>query len=156
MKRQLAGILFFAAVTIFGAELPAGVPKGSTEIGQGRYRFVDKDNKAWIYRMTPFGVQRSPEDAAKADTADKPSSSGEQAKSAQNDQPRTDTPFGKSSEPAAGMPATTVTEAGDSIRFERPSPFGVYRWTRKKSELTAEERKLWEQQRNAPAPANKQ
>jgi hypothetical protein len=123
MKRQLAGILFLAAVTIFGAELPAGVPKGSTEVGQGRYRFVDKDNKAWIYRMTPFGVQRSPEDAAKAETAYKPSqSAGEQAKSARDDQPRTDTPFGKSSEPAAGMPVTTVTEAGDSIRFERPSP----------------------------------
>ena len=46
-------------------------------------------------------------------------------------------------------------EIGDSIRFERPSPFGVYRWTKKKADLTMEERKLWEDQQNAPARANK-
>jgi hypothetical protein len=158
MKRQLAGILFFAAVTLYGADLPAGVPKGSTDVGQGRYRFVDKDNKAWIYRMTPFGFQRSPEDSVRTDGAEKASATAdEQPKSAgESNAPRTDTPFGKSSEPASGMPATKVTEQGDSIRFERQSPFGVYRWTRKKSELTAEERRLWEQQRNASATANKQ
>jgi hypothetical protein len=157
MKKQLIGMLFFAAVLAFGADLPAGVPKGSTEIGQGRYRFVDKDNKVWIYRMTPFGFQRSPEDAQKPDAAEKSSEpAGDKEARRENERPRTDTPFGKSKEPVGGMPVTTATEVGDSIRFERQSPFGVYRWTRKKADLTADERKLWEQQQNAPARANKQ
>ena len=35
-----------------------------------------------------------------------------------------------------------VTEAGDEIRFERTTPFGHNVWTRKKSELTADEKLL--------------
>jgi hypothetical protein len=156
MKNRSWGILIFAAVMLCGAELPAGVPKGATEAGQGRYRFIDKDKKVWIYRMTPFGVQRFPEETAKADSARPADGAADQMKAREAEPPRTETPFGTSKASAAGMPATTATEAGDSIRFERPSPFGVYRWTKKKSELTADERKLWEEQQNAPARANKQ
>jgi hypothetical protein len=65
------------------------------------------------------------------------------------------TPFGlvkmeekageKRSEPIPeGM---TAVEEGDSIRFERPSPFGKYRWVRKKTELTELERAVWDRQR---------
>ncbi|MBK5291977.1 MAG: hypothetical protein JJE04_09910 [Acidobacteriia bacterium] len=32
---------------------------------------------------------------------------------------------------------------GDSVRFERKTPFGVTRWTKKKSELNAEESAAW-------------
>jgi hypothetical protein len=157
MKKQIAGILVFAAAIVLGAELPAGVPKGATEVGQGRYRFVDKDKKVWTYRMTPLGFQRSLESQAKDAPAPAAADASEQGESEPgNKQARTETPFGKSGEPAEGMPATKVTEVGDSIRFERPSPFGVYRWTRKKTELTADERRLWEQHQSAPARASNQ
>jgi hypothetical protein len=37
-------------------------------------------------------------------------------------------------------------EQGDEIRFERPTPFGVVRWTRKKAELNDVERAAWERE----------
>jgi hypothetical protein len=39
---------------------------------------------------------------------------------------------------------TTAAEDGDTIRFERPGPFGTYRWQKKKSELTDDEKAAWE------------
>lgn len=69
------------------------------------------------------------------------------------------TPFGlsraedKPAEPAAPAATNiTATEAGDTIKFERPGPFGVYRWEKKKSELSEDERAAWERAR-AAAPA---
>ena len=53
------------------------------------------------------------------------------------------------------MPATTTTitatEDGDTIRFERAGPFGVYKWQKKKSELADDERAAWERSRVAKA-----
>jgi hypothetical protein len=36
---------------------------------------------------------------------------------------------------------------GDSVRFERPGPFGVYRWKQKKTELSAVEQAAWDRAR---------
>ena len=50
--------------------------------------------------------------------------------------------------------STKAVEDGDSIRFERASPFGVTRWQRKKAELNDMERAVWEhelEKRAAPA-----
>jgi hypothetical protein len=46
-------------------------------------------------------------------------------------------------------------DAGDSVRFERSGPFGPVKWERKKTELTATERTVWdrEQARAAQQPA---
>jgi hypothetical protein len=155
MIKQVLAILFLGAALILSAQTTAGVPEGSTEIKPGTYRFVDKDKKVWIYRKTPFGLQKSEETAgAEGERARKPDAPAVPAQ--QPDPARTATPFGESKAPATGLPATRVTDAGDSLRFERPSPFGVYRWTRKKSELTADEKKLWEAQQTAsPAQAGK-
>lgn len=51
----------------------------------------------------------------------------------------------------------TAVEDGDSIRFERPSPFGgSVRWSRKKTDLTELEQAAWEQeQRKAKAEGGK-
>jgi hypothetical protein len=38
-----------------------------------------------------------------------------------------------------------VTDLGDSYRFEKKTPFGQSSWTRKKSELTDEEKAYTEQ-----------
>lgn len=48
-----------------------------------------------------------------------------------------------------------ASDAGDSVRFERSSPFGPVKWERKKSELTDSEKIAWdrEQARSAQAQA---
>jgi hypothetical protein len=46
---------------------------------------------------------------------------------------------------SAPRPITKVVEDGDQLHFERVTPFGMQRWTRKKSDLTAEERQIWEE-----------
>ena len=151
--KQILIILFGGAVLTLSAQMPAGVPAGSSEVGPGTYRFVDKDKKVWIYRKTPFGLQKSEE--KQSSEADNTRNSGASAAAQQPDPNRTATPFGESKASPSGTPATKVTENGDSLKFERPSPFGVYRWTRKKTELTDDEKKLWEAQRSAPpAQAN--
>jgi len=37
-----------------------------------------------------------------------------------------------------------ATDHGDRVSFERPGPFGVYRWERRKSDLDAAERAAWQ------------
>jgi hypothetical protein len=51
---------------------------------------------------------------------------------------------------APAVPAAaniTAAEDGDTVRFERPGPFGPYRWQKKKSELTADEQAALEKSR---------
>ena len=158
MSRQIITLLFAGALFLCGADTPSGVPAGSTEVSPGTYRFVDKDKKVWIYRRTPFGFQKSAEDrkdaASERDRKSPDAASATPAPASQPDPNRTTTPFGESKPSPASAPQTKVTEMGDSVRFERPSPFGVYRWTKKKTELTEDEKKLWDAQRSAPAQAN--
>jgi hypothetical protein len=94
------------------------IPRDAKEIEPYTYRHTDAQGKTWIYRKTPFGVVRFPEQPA------------DQAK-----------PIEEAPE------SMTAVEEGDSLRFERVTPFGKVRWTRKKSELTEMERKAWERQR---------
>jgi hypothetical protein len=42
--------------------------------------------------------------------------------------------------------STTAVEEGDSIRFERQSPFGKRTWVHKKTELDETEQKIWARQ----------
>jgi hypothetical protein len=41
-----------------------------------------------------------------------------------------------------------IVEKGDELYFERKAPFGVQKWSRKKSELNDFERQAWEKQQN--------
>jgi len=41
-----------------------------------------------------------------------------------------------------------ATEDGDTIRFERPGPFGTYKWQRTKSDLNDMERAAWEREKS--------
>jgi len=50
----------------------------------------------------------------------------------------------KAEEPPANMRAF---DEGDTVRFERPTPFGVARWTRKKGEMNDMERSALERER---------
>jgi len=97
---------------------PMTIPQGAVESEPGSFHYTAPDGKKWIYRKTPFGIARiSDEPAAK-----------------------------KASQPdsAAGVAAF---DAGDFVRFERPGPFGVYRWQTRKSELNEMERAAWDSAR---------
>ena len=73
------------------------------------------------------------------------------------------TPFGLAraeDKPVKIVPAPkdvviTATEAGDVIRFEKPGPFGPYRWEKKKSDLKDDERAAWERSRDSQSNAAK-
>ena len=89
------------------------VPPEAVNIGPGAWRYVDKDGKAWIYRVTPVATVRMPE-----------------------------------SEYDSNYPGVKVTERGDTVRFERPTPMGIVTWERKRSELREEEKAMLEYARS--------
>ena len=101
------------------------IPAGATMTEPGTYTFTDAQGKKWIYRKTPFGITRFEDKPVEAPAA-----------------------------PAAGS-TITATEDGDTVRFERPGPFGPYRWQKKKSELDSDERAAWERALAKTAPAAK-
>jgi hypothetical protein len=109
-------------------DLPAGVPAGAAKIAPETYHWTDKQGKTWIYRNTPFGIMKAIDPRPmKADG---------------------------SGEPEEIVPADwTAAADGDNVRFERPSPFGKMSWTRKKSELTPFEQKLWDRESRKKAGA---
>ena len=96
------------------------LPKGAVEIAKGTYTYSDAQGKKWIFRQTPFGM-------AKFEDIDRPATDAE----AQQKQ-------------VADMRAV---EDGEFIRFERPGPFGIYRWKQKKTELDAIEQAAWDRAR---------
>jgi hypothetical protein len=93
--------------------LPLGVPAGAVKVDEYFYRYTDSKGKVWMYRETPFGVQK---------WEDKPTAAPP---------PIADTP----------NPVTT-TDLGDKIKFERNTPFGPQIWTTKKSELSEYEKAM--------------
>jgi hypothetical protein len=101
---------------------PVEIPKGAVETVPGTYRFTDAQGKKWLYRKTPFGVARWEDIPA----AQQPAQPAQQA------------------EPYSDVRAF---EDGESIHFERPGPFGAYKWTAKKSELNEMERKVWDREK---------
>jgi len=101
---------------------PTVIPRGAKQIEPNTWHHRDAQGQSWIYRKTPFGVVRYAEPATEAKAEE------------------------------AIPQGMTAVEEGDSIRFERPTPFGKHRWTRKKTELTDLERKVWERERQRGAP----
>ena len=99
-----------------------GIPVGAVKLDEITYRYQEKTSTGkpgtvWLYRRTPFGVSKVEEkEAAK---------------------------IGQAVAAPVETPAT-ATDLGDSYRFERPGPFGNKVWTKKKSELTDEERAIAE------------
>ncbi len=62
------------------------------------------------------------------------------------------TPFGviKSADgdgaDASSLAGVTAFDAGEKVRFEKPSPFGPISWVKSKTDLTSEERSLFDSQ----------
>jgi hypothetical protein len=108
------------------------IPAGAVKTEDGSYKFTDPKGKKWIYRQTPFGIAKS---------EDKPADP-------------TATPFGNAKlkpaseapKPVEGKELTVAYDEGDTVRFERPTPFGTNIWRKKKTELDASEKKILENQ----------
>ena len=86
------------------------IPAGAVPGADGDYHYTDSQGKKWIYRQTPFAVVRL------------------------EDTPQ---PAPAKSTAGAGIKAT---EDGDTVRFERQGPFGLWKWEKKKSELDETEK----------------
>ena len=137
----------FAVVTVLSASDPKvaaeprtsvsgklTVPKGAVESEPGTFHYTDAQGKKWIYRQTPFGVARL-HDAADSDAPGSKDASQPQGGLYRKPAPAPDLGAG-----------TKATADGDTIRFERPGPFGVYRWEKNKSDLSEMERAVWNRQ----------
>lgn len=98
------------------------VPANAVEIEPGLFQARDaKTGKTWHYRRTPFGVSRFEPQVRKDTTVEE-----------------------------AGLIEITSKE-GDTINFERRTPFGKAKWSRKRTELNAAE-KMAVARTEAPAP----
>ena len=98
-----------------GAEKVDIMPKDVVEVRTDIFRRVDANGKAWIYRRMPFGIFKSAEtENMRQVLADPPDKQ-------------------------------KVRELADgTLEFSKLTPFGVGKYTRKKEELTDEEKEFWE------------
>jgi len=126
--KQLAVIILMVAAPLMGAsdKKPAvqAVPAEAKQVEPNTHQYTDAQGKKWIYRKTPFGLVRYEDKPAPAAAKD-----------------------GEKEQEQELSEAIKAAEDGDSVRFERPGPFGPYRWVRKKTELTDAERQAWERSR---------
>lgn len=107
---------------------PAGVPANAKMVDEDTWRVIDEKGKPWIYKRSPFGLMKSPELTEQE----------QRARDGVGD-------------PLDGM---SVKEDGDKLKFSRPGPFGMYTWTKKKTELDDREKAVWERTKaQKPAPA---
>ena len=105
----------FLGVSAFAADGNATaekIPAGAKEVQPYTYSFTDAAGTKWMYRQTPFGLM-------KWQDSDIP-------KPAMAEQPN----------------PVSASDLGDRIRFERKTPFGQYVWTKKKTELSGDEKGL--------------
>ena len=104
---------------------PKEIPANAEEVEPGTYRYTDSLGKKWFLRKTPFGLARFEDTGA---------------------------PLSKKASAEDAWAGVTITDAGDSLHFERLGPFGTYKWDKKKSDLTEDEKAAWERQQH-PAQA---
>lgn len=97
---------------------PLVIPKDATLNAGGTYSYTDKAGKKWIYSKTPFGISKS-EDMSGAGPALAAAPAGQFMK---------------------------ATDNGETVKFERQSPFGTTKWEKKKTDLTDEEKTVLAQQ----------
>jgi hypothetical protein len=97
------------------------IPKGAVrDPNDGSYRYTDKNGRKWVYMMNPMGVSRWEDKGA-----------GSKSTSASHPPP---------SNRFSEDPNLKAIDQGDTVKFVRSTPFGPQTWTKKKSELTDDER----------------
>ncbi len=95
------------------------VPAGAEKLEDGLWRARDAQGKTWLYKKTPFGIVRTPEE--------KP----------QPAQP-----------PEASSCRVVKADSVEAV-FEKNTPFGRRTWTRRLAELDEEERRALEEWKKA-------
>jgi hypothetical protein len=100
------------------------IPAGAKLIEPNLYRFTDSNGKTWNYRQTPFGITKWEETPVA-------------------------TPV-----PQAKSEPVVITDQGGSYRFEKKTPFGAVTWTRKKTELTDDDKALLDHPDQPPSTAS--
>ena len=97
---------------------PLALPKDAVETEPGSWRHTDRQGRKWVYRKTPFGLTRY---------EDKPDAA----------------------RPEGPNPSELISavEDGDFAKFERPGPFGPYRWRKKIADLDEVEKAALERGR---------
>jgi hypothetical protein len=114
---------------------PVTIPASAVKVDDTNYRYTDAAGKTWMYKKTPFGIAKIEEGAAAPPAA-----------APVPGKPADASPFGKLTTDTPEV-RTNVKDSGDSLQFERATPFGTQKWTRKKAELNDEERAMWERQK---------
>jgi hypothetical protein len=146
-------IFLICALTIGTAAAEAAIPKGATEVEPGVFKHKDASGKSYVYRKTPFGVIKSLEGATPSEKQ-----GDKRVEAAASVPPKSDnataqaTPFGDLKKQTHAE--IRVVEKGDTLEFERTSPFGGIRWKNKKDQLTPEEREAWQRVRSGAATAS--
>lgn len=110
------------------------IPAGATQVDAHTWMAADAAGKKWYYRKTPFGVMKTDIDV----TADSSAAGAMEA-------PKNPFSGGKTGPLTDAAERSLksnvkVVDLGDSYSFERPTPFGVSKWTHKKTDLTEEDR----------------
>lgn len=106
------------------------IPAGATQVSDNTFEHRDAQGRAWIYRKTPFGVMKNEKSQSEAPAAVA--------------RPGNTNPFGGKETGPTSQTLVKATVDGDTVRFERSSPFGPQKWTKKKADLTADEQKILE------------
>ncbi|MBI5085104.1 MAG: hypothetical protein HZB13_10970 [Acidobacteria bacterium] len=98
------------------------LPANAQKLREGVWTARDTSGKVWYYSRSPFGYMRMDEAA-----------------------------YQQASKASEVPGVRLVAVEGETVKFERGSPFGKSVWTRKVSELTDEERAVYEKQKSDKA-----
>lgn len=86
------------------------LPKEAVLVAPYTYKYTDSAGNKWLYRQTPFGLVKMEDKPAPAVIEN------------------------------VDANPTVATDLGESVKFERKTPFGMQNWTKKKTDLTDEEK----------------
>lgn len=99
-----------AAPTAPTAPSAPTIPAGAVKTAPNTYSYTSADGVKWTYRETPFGVVKI------------------------EDKPVAAQPVMEDKNP------TVITDLGESVKFTRQTPFGAQSWTKKKADLSDDEK----------------
>jgi hypothetical protein len=110
------------------------IPASATRVDENTYTHIDAQGKTWVYRKTPFGIQKT-----ERTTESTPYGLPDATRDRQS-------PFSAEGSQRTTVQQTeeqvTATEAGDSVTFQKKTPFGNNIWTKKRAELNDDEKAL--------------
>ena len=151
MRLYLIFAIFACGLMAADERRPDGIPKNAVQTGADQWEVKDAEGRTWYYRRSPFGWMK---------TGGLNEAERKKMESAPPPEKRESSPFGpiateSKKEPESQRTAVQlkVKDLGEALEFERPTPFGPVKWTRKKSELKPDEQAAWDRQKSDPAKA---